>query len=34
VSPQAPAIPEPGDEQPGEKCGTDVDRWHTLKYDP
>jgi len=34
VSPLAPAIPEPGDEQPQEKCGTDIDRWHTLKYDP
>jgi hypothetical protein len=34
VSPQAPAIPQARNEQPHEKCGTDIDRWHTLKYEP
>jgi hypothetical protein len=34
VCPQVPAIPQAGNEQPHEKCGTDIDRWHTLKYEP
>ncbi len=34
VCPQVTAIPQAGSEQSEEKRGPDINRWHTLKYEP